>query len=491
MKEIVLVYPTQLFEKHPAITTDRRVILIEDPRYFTDFAFHKQKILFHRASMKAYQHHLEKKDIRVTYITFDKAKAWYTECGKSSVGALHYVDPVDGVIEQKIAKLIKALGCDVQRYESPAFLTSTEYIEQYFKGKKKFLMQSFYIEQRKRLHILVTKTGDPVGGKWSFDTDNRKKYDKRVAIPPMTAVKSTEFHQEAVVYVNKHFADNPGSIDTILYPVTFGPVHRWLDEFLEHRLKHFGDYQDAIVMHEPFLFHSLLSPLINVGLLTPEYVVEKTIAFAQQHKTPINDLEGFIRQVIGWREFVRAVYHIKGEQQRTSNFFRHKRTLPDSFWSGTTGVEPIDSTIAKILKTAYAHHIERLMVLGNFMFMCEFDPNDVYRWFMELFIDAYDWVMVPNVYGMSQYADGGLMTTKPYFSSSNYLKQMSDYPTKGRWTGIFDALFWHFVAKHKDVIASMGRLGIMVNYLKKMKKETLHGHLTTAQQFLKSLSGKE
>ena len=238
----------------------------------------------------------------------------------------------------------------------------------------------------------------------------------------------------------------------------------------------FGIYEDAIVQKEMLLNHSLLTPMLNVGMLTPKQIVQETLQHSATSTVPINSLEGFIRQIIGWREFMRGVYIAKGRVERTKNYWGFTRKIPKSFYDGSTGILPIDETIKKILQTGYCNHIERLMVLGNFMLLCEFDPEEVYRWFMELFIDAYDWVMVPNVYGMSQFADGGMMSTKPYISGSNYLMTMSDYP-KGEWQQTWDALFWRFLDKQRIFFLKNPRLGMLVKTFDKWdkdRKETIH-----------------
>jgi deoxyribodipyrimidine photolyase-related protein len=237
---------------------------------------------------------------------------------------------------------------------------------------------------------------------------------------------------------------------------------------------------------EAFLFHAILTPMLNIGLLNPEQIAHETLTFAEKHAVPVNSLEGFIRQVIGWREFMRAVYVLRDSEERTTNYFHHTRKLPQCFYSGTTGIGPVDAVIQRLQHHAYAHHIERLMVLGNCMLLCEIDPDEVYRWFMELFIDAYDWVMVPNVYGMSQYADGGLITTKPYISSSNYIRKMSDFPT-GDWCGIWDGLFWRFIAKHRNLFAKNPRMKVMYNQLQRMDTAQVKKHLKTADYFLSHL----
>ena len=226
--------------------------------------------------------------------------------------------------------------------------------------------------------------------------------------------------------------------------------------------------------------------MLNIGLISPEEVVESVLEYAKAHNIPINSTEGFIRQIIGWREFIRGIYEVKGVEERTRNFWGFTRKIPESFWRGETGILPVDVTIKKVLQTGYCHHIERLMVLGNFMVLCEFDPDEVYRWFMELFIDSYDWVMVPNVYGMSQFADGGLMSTKPYISGSNYLIKMSDYP-KGDWQEIWDGLFWRFMHVHRDFFQQNPRLGMLVGTFDKMDREKKEEHLVVAERYLGSL----
>ena len=297
----------------------------------------------------------------------------------------------------------------------------------------------------------------------------------------------TELHQTANDYVAAHFPDNLGLLsDTPLYPYDFSSAEQWLDQFLQRRFEEFGVYEDAIVANESILNHSLLSPLINVGLLEPQDVINKIITFAESAETSINSVEGLIRQIIGWREFIRGVYISQGVYERNRNYWGFKRKIPASFYTGETGIDPVDITIRKVLDTGYCHHIERLMVLGNFMVLCEFDPDAVYQWFMELFIDAYDWVMVPNVYGMSQFADGGLMSTKPYISGSNYLMKMSDYK-KGDWNAIWDALFWRFMHVRRDFFLKNPRLGMLVRSFDNMDADKQKKLLVTAEDYLQSL----
>jgi deoxyribodipyrimidine photolyase-related protein len=345
----------------------------------------------------------------------------------------------------------------------------------------------FYKNQRLSRNILLEDSKKPIGGKWTFDDENRLKYPKSKTPPKVDAISVNDFYKEAFEYTQKHFPDNYGKLNVeYRYPTTFEESKTWLKVFLETRFSEFGAYEDAIVSTQTFLHHSILTPMLNVGLLTPQFIIDETLQYASNNEIPLNSLEGFIRQILGWREFIRAVYQLKGNEERTKNYWKFKRKIPASFWNGTTGIEPIDSTIKKVLESGYCHHIERLMVIGNFMLLCEFDPDEVYRWFMELFIDAYDWVMVPNVYGMSQFADGGIMSTKPYISGSNYLMKMSDYK-KGDWQQVWDGLFWRFMHTHRDFFLQNPRLGMLVRTFDKMDSKKQEIHLSNASNYLDQL----
>lgn len=486
MKHAALILPTHLFADHPTLNAVRTVYLVEHPHFFTRFKFHKQKLIFHRATMKAYQTYLEQKKYQVKYLEYHEDLAEHLK--KDGVTRIHYSSIEDTMVEKQVHTICRKLDIEYKEYESPYFLTSKAIREESFAHSDHFYMTTFYREQRRRVNILMD-AGKPVGGRFSFDPENRKKIPPRLHIPPLPVFKETAFVKEARTYVADHFDQNPGFVEQYIYPVTLEQAKAWLDDFLMHRLAQFGTYQDALKTDNPFLFHSLLSPLLNVGLLTPEYVLEKTVAHALNHAIPLNSLEGFIRQIIGWREFVYGVYCYQSARQVQSNFFNHTAPLSRSFVRGETGLAPIDITIKKVATYAYAHHIERLMVLGNFLLLTETHPENVYRWFMEFFIDAYDWVMIPNVYGMSQYADGGVMITKPYIAGSNYLKKMGDYAS-GPWEEIFDSLYWNFVDKNQTILSSIPRSGMMVSLLKRMPESKRAAHRKIASQFLKALHQK-
>jgi deoxyribodipyrimidine photolyase-related protein len=304
-------------------------------------------------------------------------------------------------------------------------------------------------------------------------------------VPPIGHAPKNCFVEEAQQYVASNFPENPGSVDPFFYPVTHADAAVWLQEFVDGRLAQFGTYEDAISQEHDVLFHSLLSPSLNIGLLTPRQAVDA--ALAHQESVPLNCLEGFVRQIVGWREYMRGAYQASGRRLRSRNVWNHSRTMPTAFWSATTSIAPVDRVINKLLRGAYAHHIERLMILTNFMLLCEFHPDQVYQWFMEMFIDAYDWVMVPNVYAMALYSDGGSITTKPYISGSNYILKMSDF-RRGPWCDVWDGLYWRFVAKHREEFWVNQRTKVLVMGLDRMPSDKRERHLQTAENFLLGLS---
>ena len=489
MNSATLVFPHQLFEQNPALAAGATAVLIEEPLFFRQYNFHKQKLRFHRASMKFYEAHLREAGFDVMYIESESplsdVRTLIPHLEERGVRKIRLCDVADDWLSRRIRKSVTV--AEVDEIESPAFLNTREEVRDYFGKKKRYFQTDFYTVQRKKLGILLNPDFTPVGGKWSFDAENRKRYPKGKIPPTVDFPAHDEFDLEACEYVTRCFPDNYGELSAdFRYPVTFDSAREWLNAFLETRFAEFGGFEDAIVARENILNHSLLSPLMNAGLLTPVEVIGRTVEFAEVNGIPINSVEGFVRQIIGWREFIRGVYETSGRRERTTNHWGFKRRIPPSFWTGTTGIDPIDTVVQKTLETGYCHHIERLMVLGNFMLLCEFDPDEVYRWFMEMFIDSYDWVMVPNVYGMSQFADGGLFATKPYISGSNYLGKMSDFP-KGPWQEVWDALFWRFMDVHRTFFLKNPRLSMLVRTFDKMPAEKRAGLLQKAEDYLATL----
>jgi deoxyribodipyrimidine photolyase-related protein len=341
-------------------------------------------------------------------------------------------------------------------------------------------MKTFYERQRRRLGLLLEPDGSPTGGRWSFDVENRRRLPKGYVEPRLPEV-ATSPHEPAVrALIATHFADHPGALGPLWIPFDHAGADTWLQCFLQERLDGFGPYEDALSQHQDTLHHSLLSPLLNIGLLSPAALIEATLEHVHARQecgqpVPIASLEGFLRQVIGWREFVRGIDRVHGGRQAAANFWNHRRLLAPCWNDATTGLPPLDAAIGRVNRLAYTHHIERLMVLSNLMLLCEIHPGEVHRWFMERFLDSYEWVMGPNVYGMGQMSDGGIFATKPYICGSNYILKMGDY-SRGPWCAIWDGLYWRFIDRHRAFFQANPRLAMMVRLLERMdpgRRETL------------------
>ena len=501
MASVCLVFPHQLYKVHPALVENKKVILVEEWLYFKQYNFHKQKLILHRASMQFYKEFLLQNGFEVEYINSIEEKAdvrkLFPYLTQKNITEVHIADVVDNWLGKRLLEAAAEQNIKLIIYPSPNFLNDLKEGEAYFNNKKSYFQTDFYIHQRKKRNLLLTNDQKPEGGKWTFDADNRSKFPKNEIVPTIKFPKENNYVQEAKIYVEKNFSTNYGNENLVItnnkqntfYPTTFQESEQWLKTFLHERFSKFGIYEDALVAKENILFHSVLTPMLNIGLLSPQQILNEAFLVIAQQQIPLNSLEGFVRQIVGWREFIRIVYELEGSKQRTKNYWGFTRKIPASFWKGTTGIAPIDIVIKKTLQTGYNHHIERLMVLGNFFLLCEFNPDEVYKWFMEMYVDAYDWVMVPNVYGMTQFADGGMMTTKPYISGSNYLMKMGDFE-KGNWQNIWDGLFWRFMHVHRDFFLKNPRLGMLIRMFDKMPAEKRNQHIQNAEIFLNQLDAE-
>lgn len=487
--EIALIYPHQLYRDHPVLENGRKVYFVEEPLVYGK---DRRWPLVHHARRQALL-----KEAGECYISLLKENGYEVETLALGVEACNSEDmleqlpdgvakivvcqAVDDLLERRLVKWCGQKGIDLEWKDTPNFLTPEKWWRDHFKGKTKPFMAHFYKAQRKRLGILLEKNGEPVGGQWSFDEDNRKKLPKGYSEPKLPELEP--FTQSTKSWVGRVFPDAWGSAsgDRGL-PRTHQEAEAWLDVFLKERFEAFGDYEDAISGRFATQQHSLLTPMLNIGLLDPLAVTQKALEYGEKNKVPLNSIEGFVRQVIGWREFMRCMYELYGREMRLQNFWGFEHEMPKCFYTGRSGLPPVDNAIKRVLDTGYAHHIERLMVFGVIFQLCHVRPDAVYRWFMELFIDAYDWVMVPNVYGMSQFADGGKFVTKPYVCGSNYIRKMSDYPA-GEWCEIWDALFWDYIEANRKFYEDQPRLGMMARQLDKMDKRKLEQHRQLAREY--------
>ncbi len=475
----------------------RRVFMAEDDALCTHFKYHKQKLVLFLASMRRYAEELREAGVQVHYeaLSADSKRQTYEEkverhLRASPAAALRCFEIEDKFMETRMrlfaAKHTLPLGIE----RSLMFLTPRDSFRDYLVSQRKPFMKTFYQWQRQRLKVLVDAEGKPAGGKWSFDTENRKKLPKSVVVPVLPVVAQGDVVRAVSKLVDQRFATHPGQVENFWLPTSRAEALRWLDSFLEDRFANFGAYEDAMTTRHDSLFHSVLTPALNMGLLLPHEVVKKALETAEKRNVPMASLEGFVRQVIGWREFVRGIYQSYSDEQDSKNFFGHTKKLTSAWYEGTTGIAPLDTVIHRVQRLGWCHHIERLMVLSNLMLLCEVDPREVHRWFMEMFVDSSDWVMGPNVYGMGQFSDGGIFATKPYIGASNYLLKMSDF-RRGDWCEEVDALFWSFLAKHSEFFRRNPRMNMLLKHWEKRtepqrreilrRAEKVRGRLTTAK----------
>lgn len=473
MSNTFLIFPIHLFENISILKNYKCIYLIEEPRYFTDFCFHKLKLAYHRATMKFYFDYLKQNNLNVKYIEFKEiTNDWYS---KLKYDKIDCYEVFDIILESKLKK--------INMIKSINFLLDYDIISE----KKEITFMNFYKKQRIRLNILMNEN-KPINNIWSFDKENRKKVPKNIELPPNPKIFNNEHINEAKKYVIENFANNYGSLDYFIYPITHKESKDWLSEFLKYFLNDFGPYEDAIIENNYFLWHSVLSPMMNIGLLTDEYIINESLKY--QDKVRIESLEGFMRQIIGWRNYILTYYICFGDLIRNTNYLQMKKrinkTLYQKLWEGNIGLIPVDNAINGIVKFSYAHHIKRLMVLGNFLLLIQLHPQDVYKMFMEWTIDSYDWVMLPNVYSMSQYADGGLMMTRPYFSSSAYILKMSNYK-KGDWCQKWNDLYYNFLIKYRELLIKNYSTANMIRHLDNKSNNEKQNIQNNATNFIQSL----
>ena len=356
LNSINIIFPNQLFEESNLFLNKKKTYLIEEHLFFKQFNFHKQKLVFHRSSMKNYENYLLSKGIDIAYIeTKNQDSDIRIFLDKINVTEINIYHPEDNWLEKRIKKSCKKNNIKINIEENPLFLTAHDDLLPFFNPEKKKLFQtSFYKSQRKKMKILIDNDQNPVGGKWTYDDMNRHKFPKNKKTPTLDYSKlQSENYRDSVNYVQKNFTENFGIINDIqLYPTDFKTSRIWFNDFLKTRFDEFGIYEDAVLIEESIINHSVLSPLINSGLLNPKYVVKNSLEFYKKNKIPINSTEGFIRQIIGWREFIRGVYVSKGSEERTKNYWNFNRKIPKSFYDGNTGIDPIDDTIKKVEKSA-------------------------------------------------------------------------------------------------------------------------------------------
>ena len=486
----IWVLGDQLWADQAALQCDRSapVILIESRRHVRERRYHRQKLVLVWSAMRHFAAELEAAGRRVTYIRSDDTKAddfetplreWLDSEG---IADLKVMEPAD----RPFARLIESLDlpCDIQLVSNNHFLWSVEDFRDWADGRKSLVMESFYREGRKRYDILLdhpesgSKKPQPVGGQWNYDKQNRKPPKGDIDPPEPLWFEPDETTQAVMATVAQ--MDTFGELDGFGWAVTRGQALAVLEDFVTNRLTTFGPYQDAMVTGEDTLWHALLSPYLNIGLLQPLEVIDAVAAAYEDSDVPLNSVEGFIRQVLGWREYMRGLYSYVDADYPEGNYFDHEQPLPEFFWTGDTPMNCLHQSIDQAKRTGYNHHIQRLMILSNFALIAGLNPQEGESWFHAAFIDAYDWVMQPNVIGMGLFADGGVLATKPYAASANYVNRMSDYckgcqynhkARTGENACPFNFFYWDFLARHRDKLQSQGRMNFILANLDKMAPE--------------------
>lgn len=480
--EKLLIFPNQLFEKKYLPKKVRSIIILEDPAYFgfreQKLNFNKLKLVLHRATMKYYEKYLLNAGYSVEYVEFKELKD-NRYVPLSSQLELTMFEINDHLVSSRVNHVLR--NKKIKVISNPNFVVTYDKLQEYYKSTNAKMNHSGFYEYIKG-EINVLK------GEKTYDTENRNKIPSGTNIPELPKIKHDVFIEEAKRYVDSHFPKNYGNASEFIYPITHDDSKKWFSNFLQKRFQHFGEFQDAIVQNQPFLFHSVISPMMNCGLLCPDYIVSETTKYFKKHKNNIEmrNYEGFIRQVIGWREYQRYCYLFAYDKMTKTNIFKHKRRLTSKWYTGNTGVLPVDNAIKEAFKYGYLHHIQRLMVMSNFMNLCQIHPDDCYKWFMEFAVDSYDWVMIQNVYSMGQWADGGLTMRKPYISSDNYIVNMSDYKRNG-WSEEWKSLYYHFLTQHRDIVVKTPYGRNLVHW-DKMDSEKQKQHTKRAMAVIRKLT---
>lgn len=471
-----------------ANTNNKPVILIESLNYVQARPYHRQKLVLVWSAMRHFAQELRQLGYAVSYKTADDfllpLQTWIQE---NQITELRVMMPNDRPFTQLIKTL--KLPCPITLIPNNHFLWSPTEFQTWAKPRKRLLLEDFYREGRRRYQILMD--GDkPVGGQWNFDKENRRPPKGKLNTPPALWFTPDDITQAVITQVKSLTLPLYGAVEPFRWAVSRPQALQVLDTFIQTRLAGFGPYQDAMVTGEETMWHAMLSPYLNLGLLHPLEVIEAAEKAYYHQQLPLNSVEGFIRQVLGWREYMYGIYHYLDADYADGNWFNHTHPLPEFFWTGQTKMNCLHQVFTQVQRTGYAHHIQRLMVLSNFTLIAGISPQEIESWFHATFIDGYDWVMQTNVIGMGQFADGGVLASKPYAASGNYVNKMSDYcrgcvySPKAR-TGDdacpFNFFYWDFLARHRDKLQSQGRMSLILGHIDRIPASELQAIRQHAQ----------
>lgn len=504
-----LILGDQLSRQIPSLRGtehDDLVIMAEVRSEATYVKHHKKKIAFLFSAMRHFAQELRSENLAVTYVCYDAPCNTGTLFGE--VQRVVDAQPIDEVVvtspgEHRLLNEMKGwsarLGVPVSILNDDRFLATEEVFAQWAVGRKHLRMEYFYREMRKKYSVLMEPDG-PTGGQWNYDAENRKPPAKGLVVPPTFAVAPDKITQDVIALVESTFADHFGDLKPFAYAVTRQDALAALELFIRTRLEHFGDYQDAMIQGEPWMYHSHIGLYLNCGLLLPLECIQKAEDAYRKGHARLNAVEGFIRQILGWREFVRGLYWLKMPSYKETNFLEADRALPAFYWTADTQMNCIRQAVLETKQNAYAHHIQRLMVLGNFALLAGLDPEEVNQWYLLVYADAYEWVELPNVSGMVLFADGGILASKPYAASGAYIKKMSNYcdgcsykvsAKNGFKACPFNYLYWDFIDRNAAKLRGNPRMGFVFKTLDQMSDDKRSAVKADAQRFFKALENNE
>ena len=454
----------------PATTVLLMMEVVEETTYVRH---HKTKIAYILSAMRHHAAALRERGWTVDYVTLDDPDNAGSFTGEVARAVERHAPDAIVVTEAGEFRVQAMLDAWATMFAIPVdirpdtrFVCSHAEFNTWANSRAQLTMEFFYRDMRKKTGLLMDGL-KPAGDRWNFDTENRKPAVRDLLMPRPLTFAPDAVSRDVIALVADRFADNPGSLDGFDYAVTKEDAERQADSFFANAMAQFGDYEDAMLTGERFLWHSILSPYLNSGLLDPIDLCRRAEAEYRAGRAPLNSVEGYVRQIIGWREYVRGIYFREGPDYAKRNFFGNTRPLPVWYWTGDTDMHCLRESLGQTLATAHAHHIQRLMVLGNFALLIGTDPYAVHIWYLEVYLDAYEWVELPNTLGMSQFGDGGLLGSKPYAASGAYINRMSDYCGQCRYDVTqrvgpdacpFNALYWDFVARNEDKLRSNRRM---------------------------------
>jgi deoxyribodipyrimidine photolyase-related protein len=452
------------------------VLMCEVHEEATYVRHHKKKIAFLFSAMRHFAQELRGLGWTVDYRALDckgNAGSFADEVAlalkRHNASGVLVTEPGEWRVRAAVDGWAKSFGVPVEILADTRFICSRAEFNSWAEGRRQLRMEFFYRDMRRKTKLLMDGT-EPEGGQWNFDHDNRKPAKGDLFMPEPFRVQRDQITNEVIALVKRRFGDHFGDIEPFWFATTRADAEAAFDYFITHALARFGDFQDAMLRDEKFLYHSLISQYLNCGLLDPLDICRKVEAAYRAGKVPLNAAEGYIRQVIGWREYVRGIYWLKMPAYVEENFFGNTRPLPDFYWTGETDMACVRAAVTQTKEEAYAHHIQRLMVTGNFALIAGLSPQKLHEWYLAVYADAYEWVELPNSLGMSQFADGGVLASKPYAASGAYINRMSDYCKGCRYdvkarTGAdacpFNALYWDFLARNRDKLSGNARMGQM------------------------------